>query len=41
MESAVRSGYLAAEAIAAESGRQDTRFLSPDLPPSGLMRLFT
>ncbi len=40
MEGAVRSGYLAAEAIAAATGRKDTRFLSPDLPPSGLMRLF-
>jgi squalene-associated FAD-dependent desaturase len=34
MEGAVRSGYIAAEAV---SGR---RFLLPDLEPAGLMRLF-
>jgi len=39
MEGAVRSGYLAAEALARASGR-DSRFLSPDLSPTGLMRLF-
>ena len=40
MEGAVRSGYLAAEALtrAAEKRR---RFISPDLPPSGLMRIFS
>jgi len=40
MESAVRSGYLAAEAIARAAGMKDSRFLSPDLPATGLMRLF-
>ena len=39
MEGAVRSGYLAAEALtrAAGNGR---RFLSSDLPARGLMRVF-
>jgi zeta-carotene desaturase len=41
MEGAVRSGYLAAEAIARTAGRGDSRFLSPDLPATGLMRLFS
>jgi squalene-associated FAD-dependent desaturase len=40
MESAVRSGYLAAEALARAAGRNDARFVSPDLAASGLMRLF-
>lgn len=40
MEGAVRSGYLAAEALAHEAGVANARFLSPDLPPTGLMRLF-
>ena len=40
MESAVRSGYLAAEALARVAGVRTTRFISPDLPPTGLMRLF-
>jgi len=39
MEGAVRSGYIAAEALARDAGR-DARFLSADLAPSGLMRLF-
>jgi zeta-carotene desaturase len=39
MEGAVRSGYLAAEALVRTSGKSD-RFLVPDLPPTGLMRLF-
>jgi len=39
MEGAVRSGYLAAEALARSSGRS-ARFLVPDLAASGLMRLF-
>src|SRR5579864_4521720 len=39
MEGAVRSGYLAAEALARAAGR-DIRVLVPDLPPSGFMRLF-
>jgi zeta-carotene desaturase len=34
MEGAVRSGYLAAEAVTRE------RFLAPDLPARGLMRMF-
>ena len=38
MEGAVRSGYLAAEAIAAASGTPQ-HFLVKDLPPTGLMRL--
>jgi squalene-associated FAD-dependent desaturase len=37
MESGVRSGYLAAEAVA--QNRQS--FLVPDLPPTGLMRFFS
>ena len=40
MEGAVRSGYLAAQALARAAGRNETRFLSPDLPATGLMRLF-
>lgn len=40
MESGVRSGYLAAEAIVEDSG-EVRRFLVPDLPPTGLMRLFS
>ena len=40
MEGAVRSGYLAAEALARSAGRKDSRFLSPDLPATGFMRLF-
>ena len=40
MEGAVRSGYLAAEALARGAGRKDAKFLSPDLPPNGFMRLF-
>jgi squalene-associated FAD-dependent desaturase len=39
MESAVRSGYLAAEALCRRTGTSQ-RFLIGDLPPSGLMRLF-
>jgi uncharacterized protein with NAD-binding domain and iron-sulfur cluster len=41
MEGAVRSGYLAAEALARTAGLKDSRFLCPDLPATGLMRLFT
>jgi len=37
MESGVRSGYLAAEAITRDSGAA-RNFLVPDLPPTGLMR---
>ncbi|MGA2354380.1 MAG: hydroxysqualene dehydroxylase HpnE [Terriglobales bacterium] len=40
MEGAVRSGYLAAEAVARFSGRKNFSFLVPDLAPSGLMRFF-
>ena len=40
MEGAVRSGYLAAEALARSAGFKNSRFLSPDLPATGLMRLF-
>ena len=39
MEGAVRSGYGAAEALAAARGGQQ-KFLVPDLPPKGFMRLF-
>jgi squalene-associated FAD-dependent desaturase len=38
MESGVRSGYLAAEAVVRNFGDEE-RFLVPDLPPTGLMRL--
>ena len=45
MEGAVRSGYLAAEALAKGAGdtiadKKSAKFLVPDLPPSGLMNLF-
>jgi zeta-carotene desaturase len=40
MEGAVRSGYLAAEALARAAGFDNLRFLSPDLPATGFMRLF-
>ncbi|HVW78217.1 MAG TPA: hydroxysqualene dehydroxylase HpnE [Alloacidobacterium sp.] len=39
MEGAARSGYLAAEALSAATGTAQ-KFLQPDLPPSGFMRLF-
>ncbi len=39
MEGAVRSGYMAAEALARAVGMRDVHFLSPDLRPTGLMRL--
>ena len=39
MEGAVRSGYLAAEAASRFSG-EGQRFLQPDLPAKGFMRLF-
>jgi zeta-carotene desaturase len=38
MESAARSGHLAAEAVCRDSG-EPRGFLNPDLPPRGLMRL--
>jgi uncharacterized protein with NAD-binding domain and iron-sulfur cluster len=40
MEGAVRSGYLAAEALTRSVGGKGVSFLVPDLAPSGLMRLF-
>ncbi|HZQ95491.1 MAG TPA: hydroxysqualene dehydroxylase HpnE [Candidatus Sulfotelmatobacter sp.] len=40
MEGAVRSGYLAAESLAGAAGKP-RRFLVPDLPAAGLMRLFS
>ena len=40
MEGAVRSGYLAAEALARFAGGRSASFLVPDLAPSGLMKLF-
>jgi squalene-associated FAD-dependent desaturase len=40
MEGAVRSGYLAAEALARSAGQNDASFLIADLPASGLMKLF-
>lgn len=40
MEGAVRSGYSAAEALARAAGK-DVSFLSPDLPASGFMRIFS
>ena len=39
MEGAVRSGNLAAEAVTNSVGKPQ-KFLQPDLPPRGLMRLF-
>jgi len=41
MEGAVRSGYLAAQALTRAAGIKGQRFLSPDLPASGFMRLFS
>jgi squalene-associated FAD-dependent desaturase len=38
MEGAVRSGYLAAEALVRSSGNKHAKFLVPDLPASGFMR---
>ena len=40
MEGAVRSGYLAAEALARTAGLKNQQFLTPDLSSTGLMRLF-
>ena len=39
MEGAVRSGYLAAEAILRAHGTPKT-FLQPDLPPNGFLPLW-
>ncbi len=41
MESAVRSGYLAAEAVTRAAGLTAPRFISADLPATGFMRLFS
>jgi squalene-associated FAD-dependent desaturase len=40
MEGAVRSGYLAAEALTRVASGKSANFLVPDLAPSGLMKLF-
>jgi zeta-carotene desaturase len=40
MEGAVRSGYLAAGAVARFASGKSASFLVPDLAPSGLMKLF-
>ena len=40
MEGAVRSGYLAGEALARATGMKSSHFISPDLPATGFMRLF-
>jgi zeta-carotene desaturase len=40
MEGAVRSGYLAAQSLARVAGQREVTFLVPDLPATGLMRLF-
>jgi squalene-associated FAD-dependent desaturase len=40
MEGAVRSGYLAAEALTSAAGNGQ-RFISPDMEPSGFMRIFS
>jgi squalene-associated FAD-dependent desaturase len=40
MEGAVRSGYLAADAVARFAGSKSASFLVPDLAARGLMRLF-
>ncbi|HTV07150.1 MAG TPA: hydroxysqualene dehydroxylase HpnE [Acidobacteriaceae bacterium] len=40
MESGVRSGYIAAAAITSDDGNA-RKFLVPDLPPTGFMRLFS
>jgi zeta-carotene desaturase len=39
MEGAVRSGYLAAEAVLRDAGMPQ-QFLQRDLPPDGLIKLF-
>ena len=41
MEGAVRSGYIAAEALAQAAGMKQQHFLSPDLAATGLMKLFS
>jgi zeta-carotene desaturase len=39
MEGAVRSGYLAAQAVLRSAGIRRKNFISADLAPTGLMRL--
>jgi zeta-carotene desaturase len=39
MEGAVRSGYIAAETVSHAAGRTGAKFLVPDLPAAGFMRL--
>lgn len=39
MEGAVRSGYLATEALKSAAGMKESHILVPDLRPSGLMRV--
>jgi uncharacterized protein with NAD-binding domain and iron-sulfur cluster len=39
MEGAVRSGYLAAEAVLA-AAREPQKFLQPELAPDGLLSLW-
>jgi squalene-associated FAD-dependent desaturase len=41
MEGAVRSGYLAAQALLLTAGIKSQPFLSPDLPATGLMRFLS
>ncbi len=40
MEGAVRSGYLAADAVLQAAGQTHKSFLVPDLPAAGFMKLF-
>jgi zeta-carotene desaturase len=40
MEGAVRSGYLAADALMRSREIKTAKFLTPDLAPTGLMRMF-
>jgi hypothetical protein len=40
MEGAVRSGHIAAEAVARAAGLTKTSFVIGDLKATGLMRLF-
>ena len=40
MEGAVRSGYIAAEAVSQAAGKP-AQFMQPDLPATGLMRLLS
>ncbi|MGB9233994.1 MAG: FAD-dependent oxidoreductase, partial [Terriglobales bacterium] len=40
MEGAVRSGYVAAEALARPAGGENCKFVVPDLPAAGMMKIF-